>query len=40
LTVTHEDHERDSQMFAGISSAWPKVRSNLKTFLETGRALR
>ncbi len=39
LTVTHEDLERDPQMLAGISSGWPMVLSNLKTFLETGRAL-
>jgi uncharacterized protein YndB with AHSA1/START domain len=39
LTVTHEDLERDPQMLASISSGWPKVLSNLKTLLETGRAL-
>jgi uncharacterized protein YndB with AHSA1/START domain len=39
LTVTHEDLERDPQMYAGISGGWPKVLSNLKTLLETGRAL-
>ena len=39
LTVTHEDLERDPQMLAGISGGWPKVLSNLKTFLETGHAL-
>jgi hypothetical protein len=39
LTVTHEDLERDPQMLAGISGGWPKVLSNLKTRLETGRAL-
>ena len=38
LTVTHEDLERDPQMLAGISGGWPKVLSNLKTLLETGRA--
>ena len=38
LTVTHEDLVRDSQMLAGISGGWPKVLSNLKTLLETGRA--
>ena len=38
LTVTHED--LDPQMFAGISKGWPHVLSNLKTLLETGRALR
>jgi uncharacterized protein YndB with AHSA1/START domain len=39
LTVTHQDLERDPQMLAGVSGGWPKVLSNLKTLLETGRAL-
>lgn len=39
VTVTHEDLERDPQMLAGISNGWPKVLSNLKTLLETGRVL-
>ena len=37
LTVTHE--ELDAQMLAGISGGWPIVLSNLRSFLETGRAL-
>jgi uncharacterized protein YndB with AHSA1/START domain len=37
LTVTHED--LDAEMLKGISGGWPLVLSNLKTFLETGRAL-
>jgi uncharacterized protein YndB with AHSA1/START domain len=37
LTVTHED--LDAEMLKGISGGWPIVLSNLKTFLETGRAL-
>jgi uncharacterized protein YndB with AHSA1/START domain len=39
LTVTHEDLEKDPKMLVGISGGWPKVLSNLKTLLETGRAL-
>ena len=39
LTVTHDDLERDPKMLAGISGGWPKILSNLKTLLETGRAL-
>lgn len=39
LTVSHEGLERDPQMLAGISGGWPAVLSNLKTLLETGRAL-
>lgn len=38
LTVTHADLEGDAPMLAGISSGWPMILSNLKTFLETGRA--
>lgn len=37
LTITHED--LDAEMLKAISGGWPKVLSNLKTFLETGRAL-
>jgi uncharacterized protein YndB with AHSA1/START domain len=39
LTVTHDDLERDPKMLEGISGGWPKVLSNLKTFLESGRPL-
>jgi uncharacterized protein YndB with AHSA1/START domain len=39
LTVSHHDLERDPEMLAGVSVGWPKVLSNLKTLLETGRAL-
>ena len=39
LTVTHDDLERDPDMLTSISGGWPKVLSNLKTFLETGTAL-
>jgi hypothetical protein len=37
--VVHGELERDPKMLAGVSGGWPKVLSNLKTFLETGRAL-
>ncbi|MGC4062506.1 MAG: SRPBCC family protein [Aquabacterium sp.] len=39
LMVTHEGLENDPQMLSGISGGWPKVLSNLKTFLESGRTL-
>ncbi|SDP38236.1 Uncharacterized conserved protein YndB, AHSA1/START domain [Rhodoferax sp. OV413] len=39
LTVTHDELASDPDMLAGISGGWPKVLSNLKTFLETGHAL-
>ena len=37
LTINHVD--LDEQMFAGVSGGWPAVLSNLKTLLETGRAM-
>ena len=39
MTVTHDELASDAEMLSGISGGWPKVLSNLKTFLETGRAL-
>jgi len=39
VTITHEDLEPGSEMHEGIVAGWPKVLSNLKTFLETGRIL-
>jgi uncharacterized protein YndB with AHSA1/START domain len=39
LTVTHDSLEQDPDMLSGISGGWPKVLSNLKTFLETGKPL-
>jgi len=39
LTVSHHDLELDPKMFEGVSGGWPAVLSNLKTLLETGRAL-
>jgi uncharacterized protein YndB with AHSA1/START domain len=38
LTVTHDGLEQDPKMLASISGGWPRVLSNLKTLLETGRA--
>ena len=39
LTVTHDDLEKDPKMLLSISGGWPGVLSNLKSLLETGRAL-
>jgi len=39
LIVIHDDLEKDPSMLNGVSSGWPRVLSNLKTFLETGSAL-
>ncbi|MGN6516772.1 MAG: SRPBCC family protein [Rhizomicrobium sp.] len=37
LTVTHDQLEHDPAMAASISGGWPKVLSNLKSLLETGK---
>lgn len=37
LTVIHDG--LDADMLTGISGGWPKVLSNLKTYLETGHPL-
>jgi len=39
LTVTHDELDRDLPMLTSVSGGWPKVLSNLKTFLETGHGL-
>lgn len=39
LTVIHDGLEGDPNMLAGVSGGWPQVLSQLKTLLETGRAL-
>jgi uncharacterized protein YndB with AHSA1/START domain len=39
LTVTHDDFDEGSRMFAMISKGWPAVLSSLKSFLETGKGL-
>ncbi|MBC8089696.1 MAG: SRPBCC family protein [Phycisphaerae bacterium] len=39
LTVTHSDLEKDPDMLKGVSGGWPQILSNLKTLLETGKAL-
>ena len=40
LTITHDDLEAGSDMERNISRGWPRVLSSLKSFLETGRALK
>jgi uncharacterized protein YndB with AHSA1/START domain len=39
LTLSHQGLERDPKMLAGVSGGWPKILSNLKTLLETGKPL-
>jgi uncharacterized protein YndB with AHSA1/START domain len=38
LTVTHDKLIAGSEMASKISQGWPRVLSNMKTFLETGKA--
>jgi uncharacterized protein YndB with AHSA1/START domain len=40
LTVTHDQLDEGSEMHKGLEAGWPKVLSNLKTFLETGHTLK
>jgi uncharacterized protein YndB with AHSA1/START domain len=37
LTVTHDQLEHDPAMAASVYGGWPKVLSNLKSLLETGK---
>ena len=39
LTVTHEMARDASKLIEAVSTGWPGVISNLKSFLETGAAL-
>jgi uncharacterized protein YndB with AHSA1/START domain len=39
LMVTHDELEAGGQMEQGITRGWPLVLSNLKSFLETGKAV-
>ncbi len=39
LTVVHDEFDADSKVFGAISGGWPAILSNLKTLLETGKAL-
>jgi uncharacterized protein YndB with AHSA1/START domain len=38
LTVVHDQLETDPDMAKSIAGGWPKVLSNLKSLLETGKA--
>ena len=37
LTVTHEIDRQDAKLIHAVSGGWPKVLSNLKSLLETGK---
>lgn len=39
LTVTHDQFEGETPSYVGTSQGWPMHLSNLKTFIETGKAL-
>jgi uncharacterized protein YndB with AHSA1/START domain len=39
LTITHEIDAPNSKFIAAVSGGWPKVLSNLKTLLETGKPM-
>jgi len=39
LTVTHEIPLERSKVIAAVSGGWPRVLSNLKTFLESGKTI-
>jgi uncharacterized protein YndB with AHSA1/START domain len=39
LTVRHDELESGSEMEAAVSSGWPMVLSNLKSFLENGKTV-
>lgn len=39
LMVLHDELESDSEMECAISSGWPMVLSNLKSFLECGKTV-
>ena len=39
LTLTHEGFADGSKLLDGISKGWPAILSNLKSLLESGRAL-
>lgn len=39
LTVTHEIDVQNSKLIEAVSGGWPRILSNLKSLLETGKAL-
>jgi uncharacterized protein YndB with AHSA1/START domain len=39
LTVTHTIDRPDSKLINAVSGGWPKILSNLKSYLETGDAV-
>ncbi len=39
LTITHTHPEPDSKLIVAVSGGWPKILSNLKSLLETGKPI-
>jgi uncharacterized protein YndB with AHSA1/START domain len=39
LTVSHTIERKDSLFISAVSGGWPKILSNLKSFLETGEVV-
>jgi hypothetical protein len=39
LTITHGIDRAGSELIGAVSGGWPKILSNLKSFLETGEAV-
>ncbi len=40
LTVIHEGFPPDSKVLPGISNGWPSILSSMKTYIESGAAMR
>jgi uncharacterized protein YndB with AHSA1/START domain len=39
LTITHSSAKANSKVIVAVSGGWPKILSNLKSFLETGKPI-
>jgi uncharacterized protein YndB with AHSA1/START domain len=37
LTITHEIERPDSKLIMAVSDGWPRILSNLKSLLESGK---
>jgi uncharacterized protein YndB with AHSA1/START domain len=39
LSITHSIEREDSKLIQAVSGGWPRILSNLKTLLETGKVM-
>ena len=39
LTIIHESEVEDSKVITAVSGGWPRILSNLKSYLETGEVV-